>query len=70
MAADRVIPHGLLQKARIDAAAVDLCIRPGVGRWTVWRMGPAGWVWNAEFADRADAEDYLVGKLPPPPDHV
>jgi hypothetical protein len=46
--------HRLIEKASRAASGLGFC---------EWRMAPTGWVWNAEFATRADAEDYLVGKL-------
>lgn len=59
-----MIVHGLLQKARIDASALGYRVRPGLTKpWTVWRMTPVGWAWDADFAHADDAHDYLLSKL-------
>jgi hypothetical protein len=56
--------HRLIHKALRAAGGLGFCVRRrGQGGWSVWRLSPTGWVWNADFATRADAEDYLVGKL-------
>lgn len=60
------ILQGLIQKARIDATAHDYRLRKRrkpTSLFTVDRWTPKGWVWNADFGERSDAEDYLVCKL-------
>jgi hypothetical protein len=55
--------HGLIERAARAAQRLGFAARRSQKGWTVWRLSPTGWVWNADFATRADAEDYLVGKL-------
>lgn len=60
--ATRHLP-GLIQDTFIAAKAREYAIRDGPRNWSVWRLSPAGWVWNADFARKDDAEDYVVCKL-------
>lgn len=60
--------HRLIERAARAAGGLSYRLRPGCAQrggrgWTVWRKAPTGWVWNADFATRDEAEDYLVGKL-------
>jgi hypothetical protein len=55
--------HRLVETAARAACGIDFRVKPGERGWTVWRRAPTGWVWNADFAVREDAEDYLVCKL-------
>lgn len=56
--------HPLIRKAAQTANLAHWSIRRGGARgWVVWRLGPTGWVWNADFARHEDAEDYVVGKM-------
>lgn len=57
------VQHGLIQRANLSAHALGLKVQTGPKGYAVWRYTPTGWVWNADFADKQDAEDYLVGKL-------
>lgn len=59
--ATRHLP-GLIQDTFVTAKAREYAIRQGSGKWSVWRISPAGWVWIADFALKDDAEDYVVCK--------
>lgn len=59
----RLIPHGLLQWAALQAERTGYRVKPSRHGVTVERRVPTGWKWVADFADRDDAEAFVFGGL-------
>lgn len=60
---ERVILHGLLQKAKLDAEAVKVKAFPGGKGFRVWRQTKVGWTFVAEMVSAEDVEDFIVAQL-------
>lgn len=54
--------HGLLQKARLDAAKYQIKPATPFG-YAVWKRSDPAWIKIAQFPDRQAAEDYVCGRL-------